>query len=152
MNQTSVEADGKTCNCAALRRAARRVSLMYDRHLTDSGLTVGQYSILAEIRRRGKSAPTLKALAQALIMDRTALTHTLKPLERDGLIELRIDPRDGRARLVDLTELGQRRFAAAREGWIKAQDRFARSFGNDQAIALRALLRLVEVADLGEIH
>jgi DNA-binding MarR family transcriptional regulator len=123
---------------------------MYDRHLAESGLTTGQYSILMEISRRGKDAPTLSTLAAALIMDRTALTHTLKPLERDSLVELRIDPSDRRARLVHLTERGRRKLVSARAAWSAAQDRFNQSFGSDQAKALRALLRQVERSDLAE--
>lgn len=140
------------CVCGALRRAAQRVSLMYDRQLTASGLTIGQYSILAEIMRSGDCAPTLGVLAHALAMDRAALTHTLKPLIRDGLVELAMDVSDRRARLVYITAQGGRKFAAARGAWVRAQDRFAQSFGPDQTVALRALLRLVVAADLGEMH
>jgi DNA-binding MarR family transcriptional regulator len=143
--------DGMACNCSALRKAARRVSLVYDRHLAKSGLTNGQYAILAEIERRGeRDRPTLSELAQALVMDRTALSHTLKPLERDGLIRLASDPRDGRARLVTLTALGRERAEVSRSCWAEAQADFAKTFGQDQAIALRALLRIVTDLDFGE--
>jgi DNA-binding MarR family transcriptional regulator len=125
---------------------------MYDRYLTGSGLTSGQYSILAEIRRRGKASPTVSELAEALVMDRTALTHTLKPLERDGLIALKVDPADRRARLVHVTGLGEKRFAVAFGKWSKAQEQFTQSFGKKQAVALRALLRLVGELELGEMN
>jgi DNA-binding MarR family transcriptional regulator len=145
-----VDAGREACNCAALRRAARRVSLMYDRHLAASGLTTGQYSILTQISRRGQNVPSLSVLASVLVMDRTALTHTLKPLERDGLVKLEVDPADRRARLVHLTQQGRRKLAAARDAWSAAQDRFNQSFGQEQAAALRALLQKVESAELGE--
>ena len=32
-------------------------------------------------------------LAEALVIDRGALAHNLKPLERDGLVEIKVDPR-----------------------------------------------------------
>lgn len=150
--EANIETKKGRCNCSALRRAARRVSLLYDRYLTGSGLTSGQYSILAEIRRHGKTAPTVSELAEALVMDRTALTHTLKPLERDGLIALRVDPADRRARLVHVTGLGEKRFAVAFGKWSKAQERFAQSVGKKQAGALRALLQLVGEIDLGEMN
>jgi len=138
------------CNCAALRKAARRVSLLYDRHLARSGLTIGQYAILVEIERRPeRDRSTLSELAQALVMDRTALSHTLKPLERDGLIRLRRDQRDRRARLVSLTALGRERAAVARSCWVEAQAHFSKTFGRDQAIALQALLRIVTDLDFG---
>jgi len=147
-NGASALADLLACNCASLRKAARRVSLLYDRHLARSGLTIGQYAILAEIARCPEGEPpTLSALAQALVMDRTALSHTLKPLERDGLVRLTSDQRDRRARLVHLTALGRKRASTARASWVEAQARFSEVFGEDQAIALRALLRMVANAD-----
>ena len=152
MSDASIETGPRACNCGALRRAGRAVTLLYDRYLAGSGLTTGQYSILAELRRHGDTPPTLGALAQALVMDRAALTHTLKPLERDGLITVVPDPSDRRARRVQVTAEGERRFEAARGAWSQAQARFVQSFGTDQAIALRALLRLVEDADFGESH
>ena len=148
MSGTAASADLMACNCAALRKAARRVSLVYDRHLARSGLTNGQYAILAEIARRSEyDHPTLSELAQALVMDRTALSHTLNPLERDGLIRLESDQRDRRARRVSLTTLGRERASVARSCWVEAQAHFAETFGRDQAIALQALLRIVTDLD-----
>ncbi len=136
------------CNCGALRRATRHVSLMYDRCLSGSGLTSGQYSIISEVRVRGKDAPTLGELAQAMVMDRTALTHTLKPLERDGLVALKLDPDDKRARRVHVTAKGAKRHEAARALWRNAQQKFTQSIGADETAALRALLRVVAHSDL----
>ncbi len=140
------------CNCSAIRRDARRVGLLYDRHLAEVGPTTGQYGILSEIRRHGTTPPTLGPLAQKLVMDRTALTHTLKPLERDGLVALRPDPADRRVKLVCLTEGGEQRWEAAQPAWARAQERFTESFGAEQALALRTLLLAVETADLGDLH
>jgi len=151
MPGTRASANLMACNCAALRKAARRVSLLYDRYLTRSGLTIGQYAILAEIECRPKhDRPTLGELARALVMDRTALSHTLKPLERDGLLRLESDQLDRRARLISLTARGRERAAVARACWVEAQAHFSKTFGRDQAIALQALLRIVTDADFGE--
>jgi len=151
MRVSDVLADSLACNCSVLRKAARRVSLLYDRHLARSGLTIGQYAILAEIARLPEDdPPSLTTLAHGLAMDRTALSHTLKPLERDGLVRVGRDQRDRRAKLVHLTALGRKRAAVARACWAEAQARFLGAFGDDQAIALRALLRMVADADFGE--
>jgi DNA-binding MarR family transcriptional regulator len=150
MNSVSVQQEGSVCNCSGLRRAARHVSLMYDRELADTGITSGQHSILGELFRRAGAAPTLGTLAQILIMDRTALTHTLKPLVRDGLIVLRADPSDQRARLVHLTDKGREKYTVAHKAWDGAQARFLDAFGADQAVALRALLRVVASTSFGQ--
>lgn len=147
-SETALSLD-EICNCGALRRATRNVSLLYDRLLANSGITSGQYSILREIRRHGKTPPTLGELAQGMVMDRTALTHTLKPLERDGLVELKSDPDDRRARRVRITPKGARTHEAALGVWRKAQEKFSKAVGQAEAAELRALLRIVATADLG---
>jgi DNA-binding MarR family transcriptional regulator len=138
------EVDPNACNCTGLKRASRRVSLFYDRYLAPCGLTSGQVAILAAISSwpDGRSPP-LGELARALAMDRAALTHTLQPLVRDGLVEFGRDAADRRARLVQLTREGRKRLAEARPLWTAAQGCFEKTFGENQAIALRALLRIV---------
>src|SRR5882762_10873628 len=88
------------CSCTALRKATRRVSQLYDAALEPCGLRTTQRAILNHIARAG--APPLGELAEALVMDRGALTHNLKPLERDGLVKIEIDPQDRRNRRVAL--------------------------------------------------
>lgn len=138
------------CYCTALRKATRRVSVLYDRYLARSGLTAGQYSILSEIQSQA-APPSLSTLAQALVMDRTALSHTLQPLERDGLIRFSADSGDRRIRLVHLTALGRKRAAAAAAAWLQAQAHFSRVFGEHQATALRAILTMAANTELGDI-
>ncbi|MGY4265718.1 putative ArsR family transcriptional regulator [Bradyrhizobium sp. USDA 4519] len=80
------------CNLTALRKATRRVSHLYDQVLATSGLRGTQRAILVYVRRSG--APTMGELAAALVLDRTALNHNLKPLERDGLLTITVDKSD----------------------------------------------------------
>ena len=72
--------DPTRCNCLALRQAARHVSQIYDRHLAKVGLRGTQYSILSKLSRLG--ALPIGRLAEALVLDRTALGRALRPLER----------------------------------------------------------------------
>jgi DNA-binding MarR family transcriptional regulator len=129
------------CNFTALRKATRRVSQLYDVALAPSGLRSTQRSILIHIARAG--APTMGALAADLVLDRSALAHNLKPLERDGLVSVTPDPQDKRSRLVRLTPLGEAKLAETKELWVIAQHRFEAAFGTDQARALRATLGLI---------
>ena len=55
------------------RKAARRVTQVYDTAPAPSGLTVTQFSTLAEIDRRRKRPPTMGELAEVLGMDRSTL-------------------------------------------------------------------------------
>jgi len=55
----------------------------------------------------------MAALASLLAMDRTTLTAALKPLQHRALLEIMVDPADGRARLMTLTPKGRRLLARA---------------------------------------
>ena len=69
--------DSLICHGAALRKATRRVSQLYDAVLAPCGLKVSQHSILSHIARAG--APSMTDLARLLVLDRSALAHNLKP-------------------------------------------------------------------------
>ena len=131
------------CTATALRKASRRITQLYDEALAPSGLRSTQYAVLSELQRRGPQPPSLQALADALVMDRSALGHTLRPLERDGLVALRTDLDDARRRQIALTAEGLARFTEAKSLWAVAQRRFHRLFGAAEAQALRdTLLRI----------
>lgn len=129
------------CNCLSIRQAARQVTQLYDAELASCGLRVTQYSVLAILDRVGPSS--LQDLAKVLVMDRSTLGHNLRPLERDGLIALAVDPHDRRARRLTLTTPGKARLAEARASWRRAQERFESQYGASDAGALRALMRRV---------
>ena len=128
------------CNCTALRKATRRVSLFYDSALAPSGLKSTQYAVLSEIYRRGGAPPTIRELAEALVMDQSTLGQNLRPLEREGLVALVQDEADRRSRRVELTRVGRSRFAAARPLWDTAQQRFENGLGEHAAAELRSVL------------
>lgn len=130
--------DRSRCNCTALRKASRRVSQLYDTALAPSGLKTTQRAILAEISR--SEPTTVGALAEALVMDSGALAHTLKPLERDRLVTIEIDPDDRRNRLITLTAKGRAKLAETDALWAKAQRGFEIAFGRAKSEALREAL------------
>ena len=80
-----------SCNCAALRKASRRMSQFYDAALAPCGLKSTQFAVLAEIERRAEMPPTIRDLAERLVMDQSTIGQNLRPLEREGLIALVTD-------------------------------------------------------------
>jgi DNA-binding MarR family transcriptional regulator len=128
------------CNATAIRMASRRLTALYDSTLEPSGLRSTQYAILALLHRFSGNPPTLSELADMLAMDRSALGHTLRPLERDRLIALRKCAEDRRRVNVVLTKAGEARFEAAKPLWKEAQDRFNVVYGTREATRLRAIL------------
>jgi DNA-binding MarR family transcriptional regulator len=126
------------CNATALRRATRRMSLIYDSYIAQCGLKTTQCAILGYISRAG--APTMGELADELVLCRSALTHNLAPLERDGLVTVNPNPDNRRVRIVRLTPKGVAKLQESTMLWQTAQDRFESAFGAEQARQLRAVL------------
>ena len=135
----------ETCNCAALRQAARRVTRLYDEALTPVGIGVNQFSILSRIARIGPSS--VQELAQTLVMDRSTLGHLLRPLEERGLVKLSVSPEDRRGRVVMLTAAGKALLSQAHPFWERAQKRFKATFGSEPAARLRRTLKRVATSD-----
>lgn len=123
------------CTCFHLRRAARRVSQLYDQHLAAAGLSLNEYSIL----RRARQTRPLGELAEALGMDRTTLTRNLKPLTTAGLLQM-VAGEDGRQRRVQLTPSGKQRLQQARPLWRKAQNEIEARCGASTVHALNQQL------------
>ncbi|WP_159952133.1 MarR family winged helix-turn-helix transcriptional regulator [Rhizobium sp. 18065] len=134
------------CNNSAVRRTARRLGQFYDDFIGPSGLKGTQFSLMTQIVHSGE--PSLKSLADALIMDLSALGHTLKPLVRDGLVELVADDKDRRVKRARLTALGAERQADARALWQEAQGRLDAAYGADNSAQLRAALNTIASMDL----
>lgn len=106
------------CTCFNLRRAARVVTQLFDEALRPSGLRSTQFSILAVVNTVGSS--TINELARALVMDRTTLARNLKPLDKQGLVEV-VSGKDLRTRQVTLTAKGRKVLARALPLWEQAQ-------------------------------
>jgi DNA-binding MarR family transcriptional regulator len=129
------------CMAAAARQAARKLTLMYDNIMAESGLRVTQYNILSELKNGASlRAPTLTELAERLVIERSALGQTLKLLQRDGLIEISKDDSDRRRHPVTLTDRGRQALERARPYWNTAQRQFLSRFGVRKGASLRIVL------------
>ena len=138
--ESAASVDQTPCNCLALRQAARHISQIYDRQLAQAGLRSTQYSILSKLGRLG--AMPISKLAHTMVMERTALSRAIGPLERDGLVKVGAGP-DGRTRSVSLTTTGEARLKAAAVHWRRAQKEFEIAVGARDAADLRTVLQRV---------
>src|ERR1700738_5616156 len=125
----------------ALRRAARRLGQLYDEALAPIGLKATQAGVLAQISElaRGQEGPTLHDLAERLAIGNSALTHALRPLVRDGLVELRQDAHDRRTKRGILSRLGKARLREALLLWAAANRRVETVLEPGSAEKLRSL-------------
>ncbi|MEV0714008.1 MarR family transcriptional regulator [Asanoa sp. NPDC050611] len=126
------------CYATALRKASRRLTVLYDDALEPAGLRSTQYAILRQLAH-GEGL-TINELARALVLDRSGAGHSLRPLERDGLIRLEKSAADRRSVLVTLTDEGRRRYERATPLWRSAQHQVATALGAPVADGLRTQL------------
>jgi DNA-binding MarR family transcriptional regulator len=128
------------CTHTALRHAARRLGNLYDEAVAPTGLKATQAGLLFQTDRLGgEDGPTLQALADRLAIGISSLTYALRPLVRDGLMELRPDARDKRTKHAWLTTEGRKRLAQAAVLWAAANRRTEIVLGHESARRLRAL-------------
>ena len=129
-----------TCTCLQLRKASRVVTRIFDDTLRPSGLLCTQLPILLTLSLDG-SVP-LTFLAEKLIMDRTTLGRNLKPLEKQGMIEIATGE-DRRTREVALTHRGQEAVAKAIPLWERAQSYVIGALGQQLSRELHGNLSAV---------
>lgn len=133
-------ADEFACTHSALRRAARRLGYLYDEAVAPTGLKATQLGLLSRIDRLGgEDGPTLQRLADHLAIRISALTHALRPLVRDGLIELRPDAHDRRTKHAALTQPGRQRLSEGTALWAAANRKVEAVLGGEAAGLLRGL-------------
>jgi hypothetical protein len=75
-----------SCNCFAVRKAARAVTQHYDRALRKSGLRATQFNTLVVLAKAGPMP--MAGLAEFLGMDRTSLTRNVQPPVRKKWIRM----------------------------------------------------------------
>jgi DNA-binding MarR family transcriptional regulator len=129
------------CACGRLRRATRALTQLYNDLMAPSGLRITQFSLLVRLARDGTAR--MSDLADALLLDRTALSRTLDPLLERGLVSI-VSGHDARTREVSLSRAGAKALRAAQPHWKRAQIQVANKLGSDRLEAL--------IATLGEIE
>ena len=109
----------ETCAGMQLRMAERLVSRFLEAQLQKSGLSIAQFSLMAQVAAARDD--TVNALAERMGLDQSTLSRNLQALERLGLVEIVVAETDLRRRAVWLTETGVRRLQAALPVWREAQ-------------------------------
>jgi len=137
------------CTCLRMRRVTRRITQIYDHALEPAGVTVNQFGLLTHLygaNLGGSHGLSIGVLAERLGADPTTLNRTLKPLQKNGWVKDAIDPADGRVRIVQITDRGQREVLKAMPFWREAQTQVEKALGANSTRALNDLLELSTAA------
>jgi DNA-binding MarR family transcriptional regulator len=128
------------CLCFAAQRSARELARRFDRLFAHLTLTNGQFSMM--VAMGGMGQPKLGELARFLGMDHATVTAAVSKLEKRGLVTLRADVADGRARRVSITEAGTALIAKAVPLWRKEHEILAAELDNEAGEIRGQLMRL----------
>ncbi|MEI2385374.1 MarR family winged helix-turn-helix transcriptional regulator [Breoghania sp. JC706] len=145
--------DDLNCTCYRLRRADRRLSRLYEAALVDTGVTIVQFAVFAELERAGGMG--ISALAERLGTDRTTMTRTLDRMEALGWVAVeRAD--DARLQRHVVSAAGRAVFRDAWRGWRRTETAIAKAMGGERLALLWQLLGEAEeaarAAQAADIH
>ncbi len=110
--------------CAALRRASRCVTQLYDLVLSPCGLKATQFVALRAIEQAGEIAQFQFARQHCVAVE--TLSRRFGGLRRKGLLKVRTGSRHGE-QIYSLTEQGKKVLEEASPYWERAQERLKAS-------------------------
>jgi DNA-binding MarR family transcriptional regulator len=122
---------------------ARRLERRVDAALAKHEITLGQFDILATLRRATDQSPGLtpKQLLKSVMLTSGGMTNRLDKLEAAGLIARKPDPSDRRGVIVALTAKGRKVIdAATATRFAEAEHSLPNISARDRA-KMEALLR-----------
>jgi DNA-binding MarR family transcriptional regulator len=124
------------------RLAARRITGFLNRRMQDSGLTLAQFGLMAQIAAARDD--TLGELAQRTGLEQSTLSRNLQVLEAAELIEIAALDKDARRRAVWLTKKGSQALKVGLADWKRAHRELAKRLDPEAA---RRLARAAEALE-----
>jgi DNA-binding MarR family transcriptional regulator len=132
------------CALFDVHRLARAMTQLYNQHMRETGLTMAQFTLLRNIAAMAPAGMT--QIAEAMLMDRTSVTHLIDPLIDRGLLATEAGE-DRRVRNVIATKEGLAALRHSEQAWQLAQRDYYERVGADQwrttSRALRNTLKMV---------
>ncbi|MCU7844244.1 MAG: MarR family winged helix-turn-helix transcriptional regulator [Candidatus Thiodiazotropha sp. (ex Monitilora ramsayi)] len=119
------------CFNLAMRKSTRLITQFYERRFKAVDLKVGQFSILRATYLHRET--TNKDLQGLLVLDQTTLSRNLKPLLRDGYLQIKPNVNDSRIKVISLTKAGKSLYKKALPIWAQAQEDVIQRLGVNNA-------------------
>ena len=122
----------------------RRIKRGHEATLKEFGMTYPDWHVLTALRNGGPRTPGV--LARYLELSTGAMTSRLDKLENEGLIRRVPDPDDRRSVIVEITEAGREKWAAAASVQARKEAFFTSALTEADKKRLNALLRKLMLA------
>ena len=120
------------CYCAAARRAARRLTRLYEAALEPAGMNPAQFELLSYLQGRPGLSQT--AYAEALDIDQTTLSRNLKGLVERGWLEASAGAQDRRLAVYCLSPAGVSALREAMPLWQRAAETLESALQEKKAV------------------
>ncbi|GGL33430.1 winged helix-turn-helix transcriptional regulator [Phycicoccus endophyticus] len=121
-----------------LHRAAQRLRSVTGDVAERHGLSMRDFIVLSALHL--SPGMTQVELGRAVGMDKTTLTSELDRLEGFGLVMRTVDPRDRRARALNVTPTGEERRRVVADATERAESEALAAFDHDDVLRLRRML------------
>lgn len=128
-----------------LSRVARRIEARLGENFAAQGIDAATFDVLATLRRSG--APyTLspKDLVETSMVTSSAIAQRLNKLEAEGLIERTSNQRDGRGKLVHLTDAGRSVVDSVLPEHVTVEREFLQALSAEEQNILAVLLAVLD--------
>ena len=124
--------------------AARLFARAMDRRLKAIGMSSGQMPVLFALGDGG--ALPQKRLAELAALEQPTMAATLARMERDGLVERKPNPRDGRSALFSLTPTAMDKAKTVREAVVSINGRALSGLSEEEQAAFMDMMRRIVAA------
>ena len=139
LNMSAVE----NCVCFNLRWVTRAVTQFYDAEMRRHGIRPTQGTILVSLNAR--ESWNMAELSDWLGMERTTLVRNLRPLQRDGLVQVVGGGRGNRVELA-ITTKGRKQIEKLAPAWRSAQNTAVKTLGKKRWSAILSDLETAALA------
>src|SRR6059036_1430326 len=133
----------ENCVCFNLRWVTRAVTQFYDAEMRRHGIRPTQGSILSSLQ--AKESWNMAELSDWLGMDRTTLVRNLRPLQRDGLVQISGGGRGNRVEMA-ITAKGRKQIEKLAPAWKSAQRAAVKTLGEKRWSAILSDLETAALA------
>ena len=133
----------ENCVCFNLRWVTRKVTQFFDAEMRRHGIRPTQGTILRVLS--AKETWSMAELSDWLGMDRTTLVRNLRPLQRDGLVQVAGGGRGNRVELA-ITAKGRKQIEKLTPAWKSAQSAAVKTLGERRWSAILSDLETAALA------
>lgn len=122
-----------------LHRATAQIAHSFHFRAKEHGVTIEKWRVLSALLR--EDGQSMSGLAASTSIEISALSHLLKRMEREAMIERSRDPSDGRVTRLHLSAKGRETAERILPLAAYYEDTVLRGFSHEEAAQFRALLK-----------